>query len=388
MTIHLNRGHILALMLIVILTGWIIIGLSSEAKDYNNPRPLVMDQGSRKVQVERMQGTLVERSITVSGKTAANRSVVLKSEIRSTVKAIHKLKGERVKQGDLIVELDARDWPARVEQTQASLRQYQLEFDSAKKLVKKGLYNESQLAQAETALANAKADLINAKINLQASRITAPFDGIVDQRYVERGDYVKENVDILKILDFSPYLVIGNVAEKDASFINIGDRAEAVLVTGDIIKGHIRFIAAEADSQTRTFPIEMEVANPSGAMTSGLTAKLLIPQPKQFAHNISPSLLILSDQGHLGIKGITPDNKVVFHSINILKAENTGIWITGLEEETQVITVGQGFVEYGEEVTPVYKKAEASKQDSTSGDNSPALINEPALINDSGAINE
>jgi multidrug efflux system membrane fusion protein len=66
--------------------------------------------------------------------------------------------------------------------------------------------------------------------------------------------------------------------------------------------------------------------------------------------------LILNEQGHLGIKGITPDNKVVFHSIEILKAENTGIWITGLKEKTKVITVGQGFVEYGEEVMPVYKK--------------------------------
>lgn len=323
-----------------------------------------MDHGLRKVQIERMQGTLVERSITVSGKTAANRSVELKSEIRSKVKKIHKQKGERVKKGDLIVELDARDWPARVTQTKASLRQYKLEFASAKKLLKKGLYNEAQLAQAETALANANAELTNAQLNLNASRITAPFDGIVDQRYVELGDYVKENTGIVKILDFSPYLVTGHVAEKDASFINIGDSAEAILVTGDIIKGTIRFIAAEADDKTRTFPIEMEISNPSGSMTSGLTAKLQIPQPKQFAHEVSPALLILDDQGHLGIKGITPDNKVIFHGIDILKAENTGIWITGLEEAAQIITVGQGFVDYGEEVTPVYKKAEEQKEES------------------------
>ena len=174
---------------------------------------------------------------------------------------------------------------------------------------------------------------------------------------------MKESTDIVKILDFSPYLVTGQVAEKDASFINIGDRAEAVLITGDVIQGRIRFIAAEADSRTRTFPVEMEVINPSGSMTSGLTAKLLIPQPQQFAHKIAPALLILDDQGHLGIKGITPDNKVVFHGIDILKAENTGIWITGLEEETQVITVGQGFVDYGEEVTPVYKKSVEEKQE-------------------------
>lgn len=363
MTIHLNKGHILALLLIFTLATWLIIGLSSDSEEYINPRPLVMDHGLRKVQIERMQGTLVERSITVSGKTAANRSVELKSEIRSKVKKVHKQKGERVRKGDLIVELDARDWPARVTQTKASLRQYKLEFESAKKLLKKGLYNEAQLAQAETALANANAELTNAQLNLSASRITAPFDGIVDQRYVELGDYVKENAEIVKILDFSPYLVTGHAAEKDASFINIGDSAQAILVNGDIIKGTIRFIAAEADDKTRTFPIEMEVSNPSGSMTSGLTAKLQIPQPKQFAHEVSPALLILDDQGHLGIKGITPDNKVVFHGIDILKAENTGIWITGLEEAAQVITVGQGFVDYGEEVTPVYKEAEEQQKE-------------------------
>jgi multidrug efflux system membrane fusion protein len=139
MTIHLNRGHILALLLTFILASWLIIGLSSETEEYINPRPLVMDHGLRKVQVERMQGSLTERLITVSGKTAANRSVELKSEIRSKVKFVHKQKGARVKKGDLIVELDARDWPARVSQTKASLRQFTLEFESAKKLIKKGL---------------------------------------------------------------------------------------------------------------------------------------------------------------------------------------------------------------------------------------------------------
>lgn len=363
MTIHLNRGHILALFFIIVIASWLGYGLSSEEEEYVNPRPLVMNDGLRKVQVERMQGSLVERVISISGKTAANRSVELKSEIRSKVKAIHKQKGERVKKGDLIVELDARDWPARVAQTKASLRQYKLEFDSAKKLLKKGLYNDAQLAQAETALANAKADLTNASLNLAASRITAPFDGVVDQRYVEVGDYVKESTNIVKVLDFSPYLVTGHVAEKDASYINMGDQAKAVLITGDTVEGTIRFIAAEADSQTRTFPIEMMVNNPSGNMTSGLTAKIKISQPKQFAHQITPALLILNDQGHLGLKGIAEDDSVIFHGIDILKAENTGIWITGLEEETKIITVGQGFVSYGEKVSPVYKEDQLNESE-------------------------
>ena len=355
MTIHLNKGHILALSLILVISIWLGIGLIGESEEYVNPRPLVMDDGLQKVQVEIMRGELIERSINISGKTAANRSVELKSEIRSKVKFIHKKKGERVKKGDIIVELDARDWPARVEQGEASLRQYKIEYNSAKKLLKRGLINDAQIAKAETALANAKAELTNARINLSASLITAPFNGIVDQRYVELGDYVKENVKIVKILDFSPYLVVGHAAEKDASFINIGDPARAQLITGDIIQGHIRFIAAEAEENTRTFPIEMEVRNLTGSMTSGLTAKLMVPQPKQFSHLVSPALLILNDQGKLGLKGLTEDDKVIFHAIQIVKAVSNGIWITGLEEESKIITVGQGFVDYNERVSPVYK---------------------------------
>lgn len=368
MTIHLNRGHILALSLALIVALWLAFGLSTDQDEYINPRPLVMDDGLRKVQVERLKGDLIERMISISGKTAANRSVELKSEISSTIKKVHKQKGERVRKGDLIVELDARDWPERVAQNKANVRQRQIEHNSAQSLFKKGLINEAQIAQTETALADARANLTNAKLNLKATRISAPFDGIVDQRFVELGDYVQENSPVVKVLDFSPYLVIGHAAEKDASFINIGDRAQATLITGDVVNGSIRFIAAEADSDTRTFPIEMVIDNPSGTMTSGLTAKINIAQPKQFAHRISPALLILDDQGHLGLKGLTLDNKVAFYGIEILKAENTGIWVTGLEEEAQVIIVGQGFVDIGEEVSPVYKadKQQTAHKETTS----------------------
>lgn len=361
MTLHLNRGHLIALVLIFLIAGWLIGGALTEEDTYKNPRPLVMENGLRKVQVERMQGELVERNVIVSGKTAANRSVELRTEVKTKVLAIRKSKGEAVKKGDVILELDQRDWPERVAQAKANLQQREIEFESAQKLFKKGLYNEAQVAQAKTMLASAKADYTNASLARASISVKAPFDGIVDQRYVEVGDYVKDETPLVKVLDFSPYLVTGHVAEKDAAFINIGDQASATLVTGDIVTGKVRFIAAESDPNTRTFPIELEIANPSGAMTSGLTARISVPQPKQFAHKVSPALLILDEQGHLGIKGINPDHEVVFNPIEILRAEGHGIWVTGLEEKAMVITVGQGFVELGEKVEPVFKETDESQ---------------------------
>ena len=354
MTIQLNQGHIAAIVLFLGMIIWVASGRMGPEQEFSNPRPLVMESGLKRVQVERMQGKASQREVLISGHTAANRRVELRAEIRAKVVAIHKRKGQKVERGDVIVELDARDWPARLKQAKANLKQRQIEAKSAKQLFDKGLANEAQLAQAETALANAEADMIQSRIQVDATKIRAPFAGIVDQRMVEVGDFVKDSQSIVTLLDFSPYLVVGNLAEQEAANVHIGDPAYAMLVDGSRVDGRIRFVAAEADAQTRTFPIELEIDNPSGVMTSGLTAKIHVPQPSTHAYHVSPALLILNDEGKLGLKGIDQQHKVVFRPINLLKADNKGIWVYGLGESADIITVGQGFVEYGEQVEPVF----------------------------------
>lgn len=356
MTIHLNKGHLIALSLLIIIALWLTLG-GDDDSGFNNPRPLSQSSGLQQVQVETFKGDEVEQTIIVSAKTAPNRRVELRSEIKTKVKKIHKQKGQLVKKGDLLIELDARNWYARVAQTKANLEQKQLEKDSAEKLVKKGLYNQGQMAMANTAFASAKADYINAKLMLDSTKIRAPFSGLFDQRFVEEGTYIQENALLATILEFSPYLVTGQVAEKDASFIKIGDSAQAKLITGDTVKGKVRFIASEADENTRTFPLEVAIDNPSGIMTAGITAKIEISRGMAFANKISPAILILDQQGQLGIKAINQQHKVVFVPVEIIKAQGNGVWVTGIGEFADIITVGQGFVSVGEQVEPIYKHA-------------------------------
>lgn len=354
MTLHLNQGHIAAIVLFLLMIIWVASGSLSPEQEFSNPRPLVMESGLKRVQVERMQGEATQREVLISARTAANRRVELRSEIRAKVLAIHKNKGERVQKGDVLIELDARDWPARLKQAKANLKQRQLEEQSAQKLFAKGLANESQLAKVQTDLANAEAEMIQYTLQVNATQIKAPFDGIVDQRNVEIGDFVKDGQEVATVLDFSPYLVTGNLSEQEAANVHIGDQAYAILVNGQRVNGHIRFVASEADAQTRTFPVELEVKNPSGVMTSGLTAKIHVPQPETHAYHVSPALLILNDEGKLGLKGIDEEHRVTFLPISLLKADKAGIWVYGLGEKADIITIGQGFVEYGELVEPVF----------------------------------
>jgi len=362
MTIHLNRGHFIALGLIIVIAIWLAFGGQGKS-EFHNPRPLTQTTGLQQVQVETKVGEEVEQKVTVSAKTAPNRRVELYSEVATKVKKIHKQKGQLVKKGDLLIELDARDWAARVEQAKANLEQMKLEKESAKKLFDKGLYNQGQVVQANTSYANAKAEYIRAKVAFDSTKIRAPFSGLFDQRFVEEGAYVRDNTMLATILEFSPYLITGQVAEKDAAFIKIGDKAQATLITGDKVEGKVRFIASEADEQTRTFPLEVAIDNPSGVMTSGITARIEVSRGHAFAHNISPAILILNEQGQLGVKAIDTQHKVIFMPVEIVRAEGHGVWVTGLGNSADVITVGQGFVVVGEQVEPIFKDMSPAKDE-------------------------
>ena len=71
------------------------------------------------------------------------------------------------------------------------------------------------------------------------------------------------------------------------------------------------------------------------------------------AHRVSPAVLALDDNGNLGVKALGADNTVIFHEVEIVKTESNGAWVTGLPNDITLITLGQGFVNPGEEVEPV-----------------------------------
>lgn len=358
MTIKLNQGHFAAIALFLGIAIWMLAGQFKETAPFENSRPLALDSGLQRVQAERLQGQTMQRDVTFTAFTAANRSVEVRTEVAGKVVTILKQKGQRVKQGEVIIELDKRSWPERVEQARANLEQRQIEANSTQKLAERGLANDSQLALAKTALANAKAEYTQAKIQLEGTIIRAPFDGILDQRYVEIGDFIRDNTPVIKVIDPTPWLVTGNVSEREASNVHLGDLAWAKLSSGEQVQGRITFISAEADARTRTFAVEMEVSDRS-FLGAGLTATLHIPQPEMHAYYVSPALLVLSDDGRLGLKGLDANNHVIFLPIDLLKADDKGMWVYGPKNDSTIITVGQGFVEYGQQVEPVFKQPSA-----------------------------
>lgn len=297
----------------------------------------------------------VQQEITINGETEAGRQVTLRSEGEGRVTKLHKRAGEPVAAGELILELDAKALPDHLKHAQALVTQRQLEFEGAQRLKGQGLLAQAKMAEASALLEAAKAEVSELQQQLDDTRITAPFDGILDTRHVEIGELVRKGEALVDLVDFQPFIVTGEVNEQEAGRLTSGMPGSVELINGDSYSGTLRFLSKIANPQTRTFELELEIDNPSNrAVPSGMTAKMILQAGAVQAHKVSPALFELNDEGQLGLKRLDSENRVIFEPINIVKAETGAVWVTGLPDPTNLITVGHGYVSEGDIVTPEF----------------------------------
>jgi multidrug efflux system membrane fusion protein len=305
------------------------------------------------VRVRSQAAEEVTRIINVNGKTAPARVVEINAETDGRVVAIGVERGERLDAGQVIVRLDERDRQARLAQAEATVKQRELEYAARSKLMNESYVSEAQLQEAAALLETAKAELARAELDIDYMVIRAPFNGALQDRMVEIGDYVKAGDPVARFVDERKLIVSADVSEFDAHHVIKGNAGSARLATGQVVEGTIRYVAPVAEESTRTFRVELEVDNAAGSYRGGMTAELMIPAETVFAHRISPSLLTLDDEGNLGVKTVNELGQVEFHLADIAMSSSEGVWVAGLPHNAMIITVGQGFVTEGAMVNSV-----------------------------------
>jgi multidrug efflux system membrane fusion protein len=350
------KPWLLSAGIITAVALWLISGQLGE-ETANGPVAGVVDSQSASakgsVRVRTQTAELVQRTITVSGKTAPARIVSLTAETDGRIESIGARRGSDVERGDIIVRLDKRDRTARLAQAEATVKQREVEFQGRLKLKSESYVSEAQLQEAVALLETAKAERTRAELDLDYMIIRAPFGGALQAREVEIGDFVKSGDPVATFVDNRTIIVSANLSEFDARYVDVGDVAEARLATGESVQGQIRYVAPVADEATRTFGVELEIDNSGGQLRVGGTAELRIPAEEVLAHRISPSLLTLDDAGNVGVKIVDRNGLVEFVVADIALSTNDGVWLAGLPQDATIITVGQGYVSNGSMVNAV-----------------------------------
>lgn len=357
----MNKSYVIAALLTLGIAAWVLGGyaMKSAGKETPDEPAVAKAVAPVTVSVRTQEAKPVEQFIVAQGQAEPNRTVTIRAETKGQISEILADEGASVAAGDVIVRLEANDRKAMLLRAEARVREQQSAYEASESLGKKGYQTQRQADQIFSSLQTAKAELEEARIELERIEIKAPFEGVVLSSPMELGAYVDVNGEVATIVDNDPLVVSIRIPQQDVSALKLGQPANVTFATGQQRDGKIRYIAARADEDTRTFRVEVELPNPNGEIPSGISAEAKVPTGTVMAHFVSPAALSLNDEGKLGIKTVDEHNKVTFHTASIVLSDVDGAWITGLPPQARIITLGHGFVQIGEEVQVAEEQGQA-----------------------------
>jgi membrane fusion protein, multidrug efflux system len=291
-----------------------------------------------------------ESSVVLFGRTEGVRSVQIKVETSGRIVAVPGVKGQIVNKSDVIARIAMDDRQARLNEAKAMVERYAIAFEAAQKLSKKQFRSKVQLSAAKADLETAKSSLRTISVDIGRTTIRAPFKGVLDDVVVDVGDFVAVGTVSASIVDLDPILIVGEVTERASGRLKLGDIATVTTVGSAPRQGVITYISKVGSPSTRTFRVEVSLANPGGVVSEGVTSELKLGQGSIKAHFVTPAVLTLNDRGALGVKVLDEDSVVQFHKVTIVDDTPEGIWLTGLPDAADLIIVGQEFVRSGQKV--------------------------------------
>lgn len=300
-------------------------------------------------------------AVTAQGATEASANVEVRSRTTGIILNTAVKQGQVVKKGDLLCDIDLGPWEADMLRAEADAVSAGRDLAATEKLALQRYATEAQLMSQRARKDAADASVAALRLERQYKSITAPVDGVLIHKPAESGTLLQPGALCATVSTLDPLLVVVQVGERFVPYLTEGYPASARLATGEDVRGTVRFIAKASDVATRTFRVELEVANPGSRMRQGVSAALKAELPPVPAHKLPGSAMSLNDAGLFGVRIVQADMTTQFVPVTVIEQAADGMWVTGLPATATIVTVGQDFVKDGEKVETVVDTADAAQ---------------------------
>jgi membrane fusion protein (multidrug efflux system) len=212
------------------------------------------------------------------GTLTANESIVVSAEIAGRISRIGFAEGQKVKAGDVLLELDDTVLKAELDKVRSDLSLARANRERASTLASQGAGTQRARDETEAAFLAQQANLALAEARLQKSTLTAPFSGVVGLRNVSVGAYIVPGQRIAELADISTLKVDFRVPEINATQVRVGN---TIVVTADAIpgatfEGNVYAIDPIVDVNGRAMRLRAQVPNPDGRLLPGFFARVRI----------------------------------------------------------------------------------------------------------------
>ncbi len=209
------------------------------------------------------------------GSLKSRQGVMLRPETSGRVSKLGFADGQRVRRGQLLVQLDDTLQQAQLLQAQAQASIARTNLQRSRELLAQNFVSQSAVDQNAAAMQVADAQVALAQAQLARMKVLAPFDGTVGIRFVQLGDYVKDGADLVGLEDLSALHVEFTLPERYIARVRSGQPVEMALdaLPGRVFKGRIEALDAQVDPNGRALRVRAAVDNAGALLKPGMFAR-------------------------------------------------------------------------------------------------------------------
>ncbi|WP_099465026.1 efflux RND transporter periplasmic adaptor subunit [Parabacteroides provencensis] len=299
-----------------------------------------------KVKIEKVSMQDVEQQNEFTATVEANIVNRIAPQTPFRIEKLFAEVGDHVKAGQLLVKMDATN----LKQSKVQLDNQEIEFKRIDELYKVGGASKSAWDAQKTALEVARETYKNLQENTQ---LLSPITGVITARNYDSGDMYTAAEPIYTVEEIRPVKLLVNVSESFFTKVKKGNDVDIKLdVYGDeIFKGKISLIYPTIDPSTRTFPVEIKIANNDERVRPGMFARVTITFGTM-NHIVVPDLAIVKQSG-AGDRYIYvyKDGKVSYQKVELgRRMDNKYEIISGINDGDMVVVSGQSRLNNGMKV--------------------------------------
>ena len=326
---------------VITMAALLLVSCNSEKKDQTTTQ-------DQKVQVivETVTSQDVEQTSEFTATVEASVTNKIAPQMAVRIDKVFAEVGDKVRKGQKLAQMDQ----SNLMQSKVQMENIEAEFKRLDELYKIGGVSKSQWEAQKTSLEIAKTSYRNLSENTQ---LISPINGVVTARNYDSGDMFSMGTPIFVVEEIRPVKLLVNISETLFTQVKKGMPVDVKLdVYGDeTFAGKVSLVYPSIDSQTRTFPVEITVANNDERVRPGMFARITINfGVKQ--NVVVPDLAIVKQSGS-GDRYIYvyKDGKVSYNKVELGRRMGDKYeLISGVENGDQVVVTGQSRLNDGMEV--------------------------------------
>jgi RND family efflux transporter MFP subunit len=355
-------------LLVALILGFVIVmgrELIKEQERLAEAKKAAMKKDTPAVRVITLTVTpsRLKDKISLPGQVEPYEDLWVKAEVRGQVVDIMVEEGQHVRKGQILVQLDDRDYRSRLDRIEANYKLAKVEHDRIAELTNQKITAESRLDEAVARLKDINAQRSEARLALKRTRITAPIAGRVNEIKAKEGDLLGVDQAVAQILQIDKVKVTVGVPESDVAAVLDLREAEVVIEALDKrrVKGKKVFLARQPRSLARLYDLELIIPNPDGRILPGMFAQVgLVKQVFEQALTVPLYAVIThSDDRFVYVeKQGRAEKRPV--ELGVLVGWEVQV-NSGLEPGDRVIVVGHRFLNSGQAVDVIKNVSSTDK---------------------------